>query len=76
MKNIGFNVNADDDYNTYFTAEDESGNEISISFDEDCEAFKVDISLNRIQAHQPPCLAQGGFQNFACVSCHILADMI
>lgn len=48
MKNIGFNVNADDDYNTYFTTEDESGNEISISFDEECEAFKVYISLKRI----------------------------
>lgn len=46
MKKVGFNVDEDDDYNTYFTAEDESGNEIFISFDEECEAFKVDISLN------------------------------
>ena len=46
MKNIGFNIDADDNYNTYFTAEDESGNVISIRFDEDSKAFKVDISLN------------------------------
>ena len=45
MKNIGFSVDADDDYNTYFTAEDENGNEISISFNDDSKTFKVDISL-------------------------------
>ena len=46
MKNIGFSIDADDDYETYFTAEDEAGNEISVSYDEDGAAFSVDISLN------------------------------
>ena len=46
MKKIGFSIDADDDYDTYFTAKDEGGNEISVSYYEDGAAFSVDISLN------------------------------